>query len=69
MKNSKKKASFLKDKKIGETRLGVKIIDFIDEKRALQITEKILMLVKEKDKTVAELIDEMGLESFKEAVL
>lgn len=60
---------FLKDKKIGKTRLGVKIIDFIDEKRALQITEKILVLVKEKDKTVAELIDEMGLASFKEAIL
>lgn len=60
---------FLKDKKIGETRLGVKIIDFIDEKRALQITEKILVLVKEKNKTVAELIDEIGLENFKEAVL
>jgi len=60
---------FLKDKKIGETRLGVKIIDFIDEKRALQITEKILVLVKGKNQTVAELIDEMGLERFKEAVL
>lgn len=60
---------FLSDGKIGETRLGVKIIDFIDEKRALRITEKILVLVKEKNRTVAELIDEIGLESLKEAVL
>jgi len=60
---------FMQDKTIGETRLGVNIIDFIDKNLALQITEKILKLVKEKDRAVAEIIDELGLENFKEAVL
>jgi dissimilatory sulfite reductase (desulfoviridin) alpha/beta subunit len=62
-------AYFMSDNKTGDPRIGEKLIDFIDEKRALQVTESILKLVKEKKKTVAEIIDEMGFESFKEAVL
>ncbi len=62
-------AYFMNDNKTGEPRLGEMLIDFIDEKQALGITENILQLVKEKNKTVAELIDELGFKHFKEAVL
>jgi len=62
-------AYFMNDVKTGATIIGNILIDFIDEKQALQITEKILLLVKEKNKNVAEVIDEIGFESFKEAIL
>ena len=62
-------AYFMDDKQTGETRLGEKLIDFITEDQALAITERILKLVKEKNKNVAQLIDEIGIESFKGAIL
>ncbi|MFH1684253.1 MAG: 4Fe-4S binding protein [Candidatus Margulisiibacteriota bacterium] len=62
-------AYFMDDQKTGSPRIGQMLIDFIDEKQALQITEKILLLVQAKGRNVAELIDELGLEKFKEAVL
>ena len=60
---------FFSDEKTGDTRLGEKLIDFISEERALIITEKILGLVKKKNKTVSELIEETGIAKFKEEVL
>jgi len=60
---------FMDEQQSGVPRLAEKIIDFIDEKQALEITERILKLVKEKNKHVADLADEMGIDKFKEAVL
>ncbi|NQT30310.1 MAG: 4Fe-4S binding protein [Candidatus Saganbacteria bacterium] len=62
-------AYFMDDKKTGVTLIGKKLVDFIDEKRALEITQKILELAREKSKTVAELIDEMGIQNFRSFVL
>lgn len=60
---------FLNDDQSGETRLGEKLIGFVDESRALAITEKILLLVQRTGKNVAGLISELGSDKFKEAVL
>ena len=62
-------AYFMSDKSSGSPRLGEMLIDFINEKQALKITEKILLLVKEKNKNVAQIIDEIGLQRFKKVVL
>lgn len=59
---------FMHDEQTGETRLGEKIIDFVTEEQAVKIAEKILKLLKEKDKNAADLLDEMGLEKFKEVI-
>lgn len=56
---------FMYDDQRGETRLGEKMIDFVTEEQALKITEKILEVLKEKNKNVSDLIDEIGLEKFK----
>jgi dissimilatory sulfite reductase (desulfoviridin) alpha/beta subunit len=62
-------AYFMNDQKTGDTRIGEKLIDFITEEEALRITQRILELAKAKNKTVAELIDELGFENFKDFVL
>jgi dissimilatory sulfite reductase (desulfoviridin) alpha/beta subunit len=62
-------AYFMNDGRTGEPRIGQMLIDFITEEQALQITERILRFLKEENKTPAEIIDEIGLEKFKEAVL
>jgi len=59
---------FMRDDQTGETRLAEKLIDFVSEKRALQITEKILRLLKEANKSAAALIEEIGFAKFKEEV-
>jgi dissimilatory sulfite reductase (desulfoviridin) alpha/beta subunit len=58
----------MRDDQTGETRLAEKLIDFVSEKRALQITEKILRLLKEANKSAAALIEEIGFAKFKEEV-
>lgn len=60
---------FMYDDQRGETRLGEKMIDFVTEKHALQITENILKQLKGKNKNASDLVDEIGLEKFKEAVV
>jgi dissimilatory sulfite reductase (desulfoviridin) alpha/beta subunit len=60
---------FMHDEQNGEPRLAEKIIDFVTEDRALQIAEKILKLLKEKNMNASNLIDEMGFEKFKRVIL
>lgn len=60
---------FMHDEQNWETRLGEMIIGFITEEDALKITEKILELLKEKNKNAADLIEEIGLERFKDVVV
>lgn len=60
---------FMDDSHPGETKLAKKLIDFINEEKALQITENILKLVKENGSHVDELVDKMGFEKFKGNVL
>lgn len=60
---------FMHDEQGGETRLGEKMIDFITEEDALQITERILRLLKEKNKNAADLIEGIGLEKFRDLVV
>lgn len=52
-----------------ETKLGRVITEFVSEEEALQIAEKILKLLKAKRVSASAIIDEMGLEKFKEEVL
>lgn len=59
---------FMHDDQAGETRLAEKLIDFVTEVGTLQITEEILKLLKERNRTAADLIGEIGLEKFKEAI-
>ncbi|MFA5839150.1 MAG: 4Fe-4S binding protein [Candidatus Margulisiibacteriota bacterium] len=60
---------FFSDDYLGETRLGEKLIDFLDEEKAIVITERILLLVEKTGHNVASIIDGIGFEKFKEAVL
>ena len=60
---------FMHDEQNGEPRLAEKIIDFFTEEHALQIAEKILKLLKEKNMNASNLIDEMGFEKFKRVIL
>ncbi|MFA4844721.1 MAG: 4Fe-4S binding protein [Candidatus Margulisiibacteriota bacterium] len=62
-------AHFLSDDYPGATRLGEKLTGFLDEETALAVTERILTLVKKTGQNVAVIIDEIGWEKFKEAVL
>ncbi|MFH1542647.1 MAG: 4Fe-4S binding protein [bacterium] len=62
-------AYFMNDQETGEPRIGQMLVDFIQEKEALVITERILKLVKEKKMNTAQLIDEIGFAGFREAVL
>lgn len=57
------------DDQEGETHLGKMIIDFINEQHTLRITEKILKLLKEKNKNALDLIEKMGLEKFRDLVI
>ena len=59
---------FMHDDQTGESHLAEKMVDFISEEHVLQITEKILRLLKEKNKNAADLIEEIGLEKFKESI-
>ncbi|MFA6431718.1 MAG: 4Fe-4S binding protein [Candidatus Margulisiibacteriota bacterium] len=52
-----------------ETRLGKVIAEFVSEEKTLQITERILKLMQKKNKNAAGVLDEIGLDRFKEAVL
>ncbi len=49
-----------------DTRLGEIIAEFLSEEEALQITEKCLIILKEKKVNVAAIIDEVGIENFKD---
>lgn len=60
---------FFNDKQQGETRLGEKLVDLVNEARALAITEKILLLVQRTGRNVAGLISELGFDKFKKEVL
>ncbi len=49
-----------------DTRLGEIIAEFLSEEEALQIAEKCLIILREKEVNVAAIIDEVGIEKFKE---
>jgi len=48
-----------------DTRLGETIAKFLTEEEALEITEKVLKIVKDKNVNVSTIIDEIGIEKFK----
>ncbi|MDP2931909.1 MAG: 4Fe-4S binding protein [Chloroflexota bacterium] len=52
-----------------DTRLGELIAEFLSEEEALRLAESCLRLVKEKRASVADIIDEIGIEKFKEMLL
>jgi dissimilatory sulfite reductase (desulfoviridin) alpha/beta subunit len=51
------------------TRLGVKIAQFISEDEAFEITDNLLKLIKETGLNTNQLIDKMGFEAVKKAIL
>ena len=51
-----------------EVKLAEKLIDFIDETQVLRITENIFNFIKEKNMNVSGIIDEIGMQKFKELV-
>ena len=53
----------------GDIRLGEVIAEFLSEDEALQLTEECLRLLKEKKVNVATIIDEVGIEKFKERLV
>ncbi len=53
----------------GDVRLGEVIAEFLSEEEVLQVTERCLRILKEKNVNVATIIDEMGIEKFKEMLL
>lgn len=59
---------FMHDDQTGESHLAEKMVDFVSEEHALEITEEILRLLREKNKNAADLIEEIGLEKFKESI-
>jgi len=52
-----------------DTRLGQAIAEFLSEDEALQLTEECLRMLKEKKVNVATIIDEVGIEKFKERLV
>ena len=60
---------FMDDGQNGETRLADKIVDLASEEEALRITEKILKLLKEREKSAADLVEELGPEKFKTLIM
>lgn len=56
---------FMDDDQVGEPRLAKEVIDFITEEEAIQIAEKILKLLKDKYRNVADLIDDISFETLR----
>jgi dissimilatory sulfite reductase (desulfoviridin) alpha/beta subunit len=52
-----------------ETRLGTKIAEFVSEEKALEITENLLRLVKDKGGDASQVIDELGIDKVQELVV
>lgn len=52
-----------------EARLGQVIAEFISEEAALQLAERCLRIVKERGSNVAAIIDEIGIEKFREILI
>ncbi len=52
-----------------DTRLGEVIAEFLSEDEALQIAEQCLIILKEKKVNVATIIDEVGIEKFKQMLV
>lgn len=51
------------------TRLGETIAEFLTEEETLQVTERCLRIIKEKDTNVAMIIEELGIERLREMLL
>ncbi|HDY75464.1 MAG TPA: hypothetical protein ENH49_02960, partial [Candidatus Marinimicrobia bacterium] len=51
-----------------DTRFGKVIAEFLSEEEALSITEKCLIIMKEKNTNVSEIIDQEGFEHFKNSL-
>jgi len=52
-----------------DTRLGEVIAEFLSEEETLQVTEGCLRILKEKKASAAKIIDEVGIESFREMLV
>ncbi len=52
-----------------DTRLGQTIAEFLSEKEALEITERCLRILMEKNSDVAAILDEVGIEEFKQRLV
>ncbi len=52
-----------------DTRLGEIIAEFLTEEEALQLTERCLRVLKEKRTSAAKIIDQVGIEKFKEMLV
>ena len=52
-----------------DTRLGQAVAEFLSEEEVLQLTQRCLRIVKEKNSGVAALIDEVGIKKFKEMLV
>jgi len=59
-------AVFVGGKEGKDTRLGEVIAEFLSEEEALRIAERCLRIVKDRKTNVATIIDEVGIEKFKE---
>ncbi len=62
-------AMFVGGKEGEDTRLGEKIADFLSEEEALWVTEECLKILKERNVNAATIVDEVGLERFKEMLV
>ena len=62
-------AMFVGGKEGEDTRLGEKIADFLSEEEALQLTEECMRILKERNVNAATIVDEVGLERFKEMLV
>ncbi|MCK4968458.1 MAG: 4Fe-4S binding protein, partial [Candidatus Aenigmarchaeota archaeon] len=59
---------YLGGKEGKETRLGIVVDEFLSENEALELTKRCLTVLKEKNKNVSDIIDEVGLEKFKKMI-
>ncbi len=60
---------FVGGKEGEDTRLGEKIADFLSEEEALQLTAECMRILKERNVNAATIVDEVGLERFKEMLV
>ena len=62
-------AVFVGGKEGEDTQLGDKIAEFLSEEEALQLAEECIRILKERNINAATIVDEVGLERFKEMLV
>lgn len=60
---------FMHDDQTGEAQLAEKLVDFIPEESVPEIAERILRILNENKKSARDLVDQIGLEEFKNIVI